>query len=475
MSSTAPAVNAAAATVNAAVAGANAAVLAVNAGANKAVAAVNAAVNATAKAKTYANMGIVGIVIMIVIAIVTMYYSFTYAAQDPRVASGPIGVALRARVKELSQITMVGTNSFYNSINQQSSPTVYLPQNQQVLVNIIPLTASIGGYIGPLSNGVFDVATYLQRAFNAGIRSFVLPISTYYDDNKMAPNWPLSGTPAIAYRGTDGKILSLNGISVKTFCDALVQYKSVNWAQANEPVFLYLHAVDGYVPDSSVNELTYVNFTNQIAVGLSPLNPFRLTTLSSVSGSLVGGDVTTQTKLLTQAYLTDFQNKILIFTNFDISRGLKAAYNNIRPTLSEYTNFTYGSTACINVHLSDVQTSFTTDHRTHWVMTLLDSLDTIPTPTNVNNAVNIGTQCIPMPFISSDSLSVDSKNPGSANKDLTTIYKQWGGYAFRVRPTAARFTRPAPIVPMTPSANLNAVIATPPGQPALLPGQIPVS
>jgi hypothetical protein len=442
-------------------------------------------------------MGMVGIVIMIVIGIVAMYYSFTYAAKDPRVASGPVGIALRARVKELSEITMIGTNSFYNAIGQQTSP-VYMERKERFLVNIVPLTASIGGYLGPLLNGVFDVNTYLQRAFNAGIRSFVLPISHYYDDNKMAPNWPLSGSPAIAYRGTDGKILSLNGISVKTFCSALVQYKSVNWSQANEPILLYLHGVDGYIPDSSTNELAYVNFMNQIAVGLAPLDPFRLTTLQSVPGSLVGAE--NQTKLLTQAPLSEFQNKILIFTNFDITRGLKKAYNKIRPTLSEYTNFRYGTGSAaisVSVHLSDVKPSFTDDHRTHWVMTLLDSVDTVPTPTNVNNAVNIGVQCIPMPFISSDSLSVDSKNPGSANKDLTTIYKQWGGYAFRVRngggvsnftdytsegfdvpaPTSAKTTRfvaPDPIVPMTPSTNLNATIATPPGQPPLQPGQIPV-
>jgi hypothetical protein len=436
---------------------------------------VNAAVNATGKSKTYAKMGMVGFIIMIVIAIVAMYYSFTYAAEDPRVASGPISMALRNRVKDLSQITMIGTNSFFGSMTQSTSP-VYLPANQQVLANIIPLTASIGGYLGPLLNGVFDVATYLQRAFNAGIRSFVLPISTYHDDNKMAPNWPLSGSPAIAYRGSDGKILSLNGISVKTFCEALAQYKSVNWSQSNEPVFLYLHAVDGYVPDASINELAYVNFMNQIAVGLKSLEPFLLTTLPSISGSLVSG--ARQTELLTQADLREFQKKILIFTNFDISRASKGEYNTIKPTLSEYTNFTYGTASskpdCVSVHLSDVKPPFTAEHRNHWVMTLLDQLDSIPTPTNVNSAVNIGTQCIPMPFISSDSLSVDSKNPGSANKDLTTIYKQWGGYAFRVRPAGARFTKPQPIVPQAPSANLNATIATPPGQAPLQPGQIPV-
>jgi len=80
---------------------------------------------------------------------------------------------------------------------------------------------------------------------------------------------------------------------------------------------------------------------------------------------------------------------------------------------------------------------------------------------------------------------------------LDAVYKQWGGYAFRVRQGEyftkegfadqegfavqdapkkyARFSKPEEIVPMKPSASLNARIVLPEGVPPLPPGQLKIN
>jgi len=443
---------------------------------------------------------IIGVILFILFCIVIFSLIMKKAASDTRVSDSLVNSALTSRRETINNASIGGVNSLYGSMNQSNSP-VYMTADEQRLVNLCPLTASVGGYLGPLQDGVFDAPAYLDKAFNAGIRSFVLPISVYYDDNKTSTNWPLSGTPAIVYRNINGTILSLNGMNLKTFCEALVQKKSVNAAQAEEPIILYLHGVTGNIPDLANDEENYVKFTSKIAEGLSPLETFRLRTVQGV-GSVVGGAA--QNKLLTQVMLTDLKNTILVFTNFNINAGMKLAYAKINPKLSEYVNFVYtpltstetSTMLCRSIHISDVKATFTDTYRTSWLMTLEDHLGTIQTPKNVDNAINITVQCIPMPFLSGyAALGTDKKKAALKDlSDLTAVYKQWGGYAFRLRqgssnPVAegfstdveqapkvnARFSSPPPIVPMKPSATLNARVPQPAGEPPLAPGMISVT
>ena len=448
--------------------------------------AANAAANAVTPAKTPFKMSgkgifIVGIIVLLILTGLILFYVFSWASKDTLVSDGTVAATLAKQRASLEAITMSAPNSFYNAMNQPSSP-VYLAEDEQYLINLCPLTASISGYIGPLADGVFDINAYLQKAFAAGIRSFVLPISTYYDDNKMAPNWPLSGSPAIVYRDANGTIQSLNGLTVAAFCEALMLKKATNPAQANEPILLYLHGIDGHIPDPKQDELKYVNFTSSIAQGLASLDPkngktYRLTTAEGV-GSVVGG--ANQSTILTNIPLTKLQNKILIFTNFDVSVGMKNAYSKIHPRLSDYTNFVYSPLSsakkagnAYSIHMSDITADYTAEYNATWLATLQDPLDAVPSATDVNNAIGICVQCIPLPLIST-----------GMPPSLAAIYSQWGGYAFRVREGSprtegfqvaapsrgnTRFKKPKPIVPMKPSAKLNARV-----DPGMEPGQIPV-
>jgi hypothetical protein len=433
--------------------------------------AVTRAVNAkSSPVFTRAVAVMIGLVLVLIFFIVVFSLIVQESATPPRVYDPLVKEAIIRRQKEMNSLG--GINSFYSSMTQTSSP-VYLAPNERYLVNLCPLTASVGGYLGPLNDGVFEPSIYIEKAINAGIRSFVLPISVYYDDNKIQPNWPLSGTPTIVYRDAQGTILSLNGLKLLTFCQILIEKKSMNSAQANEPILLFLHGVKGELP---TQEPAYVKFTSLIAEGLKPIDKYRMQTAQGI-GSIVGGN--NQDKILTQIPLTELANKIIVFTNFDITAGLKKPYKNIRPTLADYTNFVYSpltatessTRLCRSTHIAEVKPSFTDAYRTSWLSTLEDHVGVIHKPEDVNRAIVTGVQCVPLPFLSAYvPVLVDpkTKQPGADASDLMKIYKQWGGFAFRVRqgdkidsfvnetPKNARYSSPEPVVPMKPATTLNA-------------------
>ena len=328
---------------------------------------------------------------------------------------------------------------------------------QQYLVNLQPLTATIGGYIGPVASGVFDPDTYFKAAFAAGIRSFVLPISTYIDDNKTPPNWPLSGKPAIVCRDANGVIQSLNGLSIRKVCESLLTYRnSVNAAQASEPVLLFIDADTKYLPDPVKQEKAYVAITSEIAKELTLLDPYRLTNIGPY-GSAVGG--VNESVILTQTPLSELNGKILIFTNFNTKIALKSAYSSITPTLDEYTNFTYAPVTTVTaisssgskiMSIADISGStvnWTDQARSVWYTAVHKPYCDLPAIGDVQAALNVGIQAIPIPFF---------MNPSSTTK---AIWSLWNGYAWNIKPEAARFTRPKPVVPATPSKAMNARVS----------------
>ena len=410
------------------------------------------------------------ILLMLIVVGICIYILIEVGAnssKDPRVA--PPNVALTKTSQETSLsaaaargegfVDLSSQGSLYNSLLSTIDPS------EQYLVNLCPLTASIGGYIGPTISGVFDPDYYVQQALRAGIRAFVLPISVYYDDNKKPPEWPYSGKPAVVCRNAAGKILSLNGMSIRKFCKSLVTYMSINSAQANEPIILYLDATPGHIPDILKAEKEYVQFTSDIAEELKPLDPYRLLTISSY-GSATGG--VNQMNILTQIPLTEFQNKILIFTNFNITAGTKDAYSSIRPLLYEYVNFVYSPVTattigvaktnnCDSVHLMDVSGSlvnWTDQAVTSWMFVGQDDFTQLHDTGAIEAATTTGIQSIPVPFFFVD----PSKTKA--------IWKQWSGYAWKMKAPAARYTKPAPITPMTPTTALNARVSD-----SLQPGQ----
>jgi hypothetical protein len=395
-------------------------------------------------------MTVLILVIVIVVTVTIVNSVRVSSGTNPRVTDQNIALAIAQRREALDKLPQLdGQNSFFAGL----LPSI--PTQERYLVNLCPLTASIGGYTGPLENGVFDSEYYLRKALRAGIRSFILPISTYYDDTKQPPRWPYSGSPAIVYRAENGKILSLNGLSIKKFCENLLIYKSENNRQIEEPILLTLHEVDEYVPDKIKAEKDYVQLMSKIAKELEPLNPVRLTTLGPY-GSAVGGQ--RETEILTQVPITDLRNKVLLFTTFDVKVALKDTYNSIQPRLYDYVNFISKPVVAENantattvgsrvIRLEDIKGSkinWSDQARTVWHSTGLDAPSRLPEVGDVDGAIKTGIQSITVPFYAIDT---DKVKP---------IWDLWGGYAWRVKPPTARYAKPLPVVPQNPSTALNA-------------------
>lgn len=399
--------------------------------------------------------------ILLVILLVYIFNGQVQQAKIPPIAS-PENVALIQATRRdaiNAETQLDGSNSWNGLINQ-------LAPGERYLVNFCPLTASLGGYIGGNEiSGVFYSDFYLQKALRAGIRSFVLPICTYMDDNKMPPNWPISGDPAVVARDKKGKIISLNAVSVKQFCTDLIRFNGQNPSQASEPLMLHLIEDTGYLPDSVKDEAKYAKVLSKLASELSVIPPsMRLTNLGGY-GSAVNSQ--NESNILTQVPLSELQSKVIVFTNFKTTIGQKSAYGNLKPTLDDFTNFTIrpviAQNAGLNVgsgsrslRLADISgssISWTDQARTIYHTTLDYNL-TNPAAGHVDNAIKTGIQVIPVPFYTDKIASIKP------------TWDLWKGYSWRIKEPGARYLKPDPVVPATPSTKMNARVA-----PNLQPGQ----
>jgi hypothetical protein len=357
-----------------------------------------------------------------------------------------------------------GRKSLYSELINGLEP------GERFLINLCPLTASLGGYIGTEDPGLFNSDFYIQNALRAGIRSFVLPISTYIDDNKFPPRWPLSGMPAIVCRNADGKILSANGLSVKEFCNNVLTFMNENPQQANEPILIYIHETENYVPNRVSQEEKYVKLMSNIAKELDVIPAERRMLVVGGYGSAIRS--ANEAAILTQIPLTDLKSKIIIFTNFESKIALKTAYDNITPKLMDYVNFTVrpvvaqnsglnvsAGSACRSLKLSDTggnKVNWSDQARTVWHMTTQDDPLVMPTEDAVSIATKSGIQMIPIPIF--------------MTKDIDTVKKvwaKWKGFAWRLKEKDTRYLKPAPVVPQAPNAKMNARVS--PGvQPGVL-------
>jgi hypothetical protein len=390
-----------------------------------------------------------------------------------------IGILIQVGIikqKKPSKSNTLQSDLAVTPYNQSLSyPVNSLPSNQQYLVNFSPLTGYMAGYIGPIKGGTFNPNVYLTAAFHAGIRSFVLPISQYIDNNKTPDNgFPYSGHPSVVCRDASGTIISTNGMSVIDFINALLQTRGVNSYYANEPIFLFLEEVPGSIPDPVKEENKYVRLMNKIADDLSPLdsNNSRVIQMDGFGhlGSLVGGE--REKELATLIPAANYFGKILIFTNFKTHLSNKPAYQKLpQKKLHEYVNFVYKSGADATIRANQAAKSISiTDvngSQVNWVNATQSTfyIAESPTPLEVpdvkliNTALTQGIQFIPIPFFF---------QPPAATK---AIFDLWKGGSARVKPVSDPeynlFTRPDPIVPAQPSQTMNARVS-----PDAQPGQV---
>jgi hypothetical protein len=351
-----------------------------------------------------------------------------------------------------------------------------LSDRERYLLNVAPLTANVGGYIGPKEKGVFHVDLYLRKALRAGVRCFVLPISTYIDDNKRPPLFPFSGKPAIVFRDENGTITSRNSLTVRRFISSLMSNLYQNPAQANEPILLYLVADEQHLPDPVTQEKAYVSVMRDLAEECNALGSAALKNLGGY-GSATGGR--REREILTEVSLEDLKNKVLVATTFNTQLQLKNEYRNMNPKLFEQCNFlpsyltgasekqtvqpnilqgTSTSNASKNIRLTDVigsKVDWVNQSRTVLHACLQDPSYILPTVDQVREGLQKGIQVIPIPFFYLDDMETVKK-----------IQRMWDGYGWKVKEGSARYTKPAPIkpAPANPKMNARAAANLQPGQ-----------
>ena len=349
------------------------------------------------------------------------------------VQPSPLDDVPKAQTRITAELSIAG----YPRVFSQKSSAPILPPNQSFLVNICPLTGYLGGYLGPPEH-LMSSTIYLNAAFKAGIRSFVLPITTYLNESKTPPVWPYSGEPVIACRDGSGILISVNGLTIDEFVAALIQNKSIS-GYGSEPIFLTL--IDD-VQQVDRKKIDYVSFMKKIAKALAPLDPYRLTSVGSY-GAVVGG--LKQRELLTQIPLSTFSNKIIITTNFDVSQDKQLS-------LASYANFLYSDDATLPVRtvaledLAGTTVNYVTNSRINMYMATSKTPLVAPSAATVQLALTSGLQCIPIPFFSTPMASVSD------------IWSIWNGVSYILKPETARYTQPDPVVPAQVSTKLNASI-----------------
>lgn len=409
-------------------------------------------------------IGILAILILVVLGYI-IYSAIQISSKNPAMSPENVALFQGQRQEAIKADTqLIGDKSLYSNLINT------LEKGEQYLVNLCPLTARLGGYIGAGETGVFYSEFFLQSALRAGIRSFILPICVYTDDNKAPPNWPYSGHPAVVARDRNGKIISLNGLSVKQFCIDLMRYNSQNPSQSSEPIMLFLLEDAGYVPDKVKEEKKYAKILSKLANDLDVIPATsRLTTVGGY-GSAVGSQ--NEANILTQVPLSELQGKILIFTDFDTTIGLKTAYSGLGATLSTYTNFTLKPVIAQNAGLSvgsgarsiklgDISGSsvnWTDQARTVIHAATSDYSLAVPDVGAVDAAIKKGIQIVPVPFYTTATIA-----------EVKPLWDLWKGYAWRVKEPEARYLKPDPVVPAKPSAKMNARVDS-----TLQPGQMAV-
>jgi hypothetical protein len=414
-------------------------------------------------------LGIFAVFVAFAIIAYTIYVAITKSKEEPPVKDHLVLNAIKERNEVLeTQITEVGglegPKSFYNDLIKN------LAERERYLLNICPLTANVGGYLGPRKLGVFHVDTYIRKALRAGVRCFILPISSYIDDNKRPPLFPFSGKPAIVFRDENGSIQSRNALTVRRFISSLLGHLYMNPGQMDEPILLFLSADTKHLPDPIKEEKAYVSIMRDLAEELNAIGGSAMKTFSTY-GSLTGGRK--EREILTEISLEDLKRKVLVATTFDTRLQLKDAYKNMRPQLFEQCNFlptppstettsqanvvtsSSGSKTSMSIRLMDVigsKVNWKDQSRTALHACLQDSHLVMPTKEQVEEATRSGIQIIPIPFFYLNETNKEDVNMQTLKK----IHQSWNGYGWRLKEKEARYEKPIDIKPKEANPAMNA-------------------
>ena len=192
-----------------------------------------------------------------------------------------------------------------------------MPETHQCFVNFYSLGCRFTGYIGPMDEGYWDPDIAVQLAVNAGVRTFVLEID-YLDE---CTGDTLKYFPRIVVRDAQNKLrIKYNSnrpfcnspkySNIRDVCEKINFYAFSSACQnSSDPVTIVLYFIRQ--PPGNYKSKTVLDYFSNVAKGLAPFQN-RL-----ITNELDGGTFYRQKqegKLLINK-ITDFNNKVLIFSN----------------------------------------------------------------------------------------------------------------------------------------------------------------
>ena len=385
----------------------------------------------------------------------------------------------------------VGVSSLLRSTPKSVGEPIQ--ENENSLVNFMPLSVQDTGYLGPPQNGVFAEREAVQMALRAGARCFVLNIDYHEDQSLPIDLFGKPLEPKLLYRDLGGTIRSINAGSIQLVAKALADLSFSNAiANPNDPLYVVLFF--RRTPPKEKPE--YLEFLSAVAKQLEPLIPYHL-------GQTSDGDYHRQAKQNDLLYqpITRFEKKVLLFCNADTSPFRQKKY---APTLDldylvhmrifkESTEaFGVTGTAEVNVAAKAIvdtvssytiipqdKTKATVDGtKLRWTLALGQPGKNPSASTFGYLQDTLGIQCVPLWLFdavkpspaAAEAYRTATLNAQKATPALVTspgqntyeaaelprLLDRYVVASFRPKPKGIRFSRPTPFTPKQPSTKLDA-------------------
>jgi hypothetical protein len=332
-----------------------------------------------------------------------------------------------------------------------------LSPSQMCFVNFLGLGTRFTGYLGPMENGYFDPNTAVQLAVNAGSRIFVLEID-YLEDCKNTTN---QYYPQLVVRDVQGKLVinpktnhplcnNEQFSNLRDVCEKINFYAFSSSAQnKSDPVVIVLYFLRE--PPGGYNSKTVLDYYSNVAKSLAPFKN-RLVTNEIFGGSFYRQK---QPERLLMNKITDYNNRVLIFSNADTSGfrevrsysshqdldflvNLRLSYTQTKLGVTENgKSAVYGILQAVEDYLvipTDRKEEAVNQTKLRWTICLSKDPSIPVSKKDYETVTNTyGVNCIPIQLF-------DKQN------DFMFTEQTFKTYSFQLKPPALRYTKPGIIV-----------------------------
>ena len=408
---------------------------------------IMATVNRIGELKKALKILIIVIIVGLVIWGLIALYKYTVEQYEKTSSPKHNVIILKDRLNQLS----APYEQRKDKIRGYEEAAKLVGQDEQALANFRVLTTNIAGYMGPLVNGVFSEKDAVTRAFELGVRHFVLPID-YLDERPDVPR--------IVVRDVGGWLKSNNTGSIEQVVQGILDMRKRN----NDPILLTLYFYR--LPGEGAASNEALNFMSSVARSLQPIASYHI-------GITTEGDYRRQgmADSLFMKNIDTYARKVIIMTNVDTA-GFRRPDVHYKPVedLDLWTHlriFTEESPSSFNVNIpdktiatygvlnslayysqipKDQETAVSDKTRLKFTIAFDYSPIELPQAYAVKNAAALGVQ----------SVAYDVFTDVAENGAALTTALGFTANGFVLKDAPLRFKKLAPVVAATPPSEINA-------------------